>query len=222
MFTFTEKTTVVLVLLALALLVSPVSAKPAAPDNYCTTVAATPTLPSGTYTINATGAGRYARVVEYPVSTAPVVVAGPTDFGTNATVYSWTGVNLAQRNYQVQVSHTSLTTGFSTTGCTFLPPDPLSVILEFFDGKPAGKNAAHLVWLTTSELDTAGYNIYYGQELGGLQFREFIPSASPGSGQGAYYSYMAKAETGPAFFELWEVNLNGNIGFLASISLDIE
>ena len=175
--------TVVLMFVLLAVLAIPASAAPVIPLNYCTTASAHQETGLTTFEVNATGSGRYARLVEYPVSGAPVVIAGPHDFGANATVYQFTHVPLnPARAYQVQTSHTSLTTGYSTTGCVLSPP-PLYVDLEYFYG---GFRSAH--WAVTSEWGIASYKLYRGTPASHGTFVASVPAQCPGCTAGAAYA----------------------------------
>ena len=174
----------VLVLALLAALLAVAAPVGATPDNYCSTVNVVP-VPGGTYNVNATGSGRYARV--YDLTTATTVVA--TDFGAGATVYSWAGLVLnAAHQYQVQVSHTSLTTGYSTTGCVFTPPPPLGVELEYFQATRRGGTVL-VEWQTVSERDAASFDLYRGN---GSDLGVLVTSfpAHAGSQQGWYYSFV--------------------------------
>lgn len=174
----------VLVLVLLVALLAVAAPAGATPDNYCSTVNVVP-VPGGTYNVNATGSGRYARVRD--LTTATTVVA--TDFGTGATIYSWNGLTLdAAHQYQVQVSHTSLTTGYSTTGCVFTPPPPLGVELEYFQATRQGGTVL-VEWQTVSERDAMSFDLYRGS---GTTLGVLIASlpAHPGSQQGYYYSFV--------------------------------
>jgi hypothetical protein len=97
----------ILLLVALLAAAIPTPALASAPDNYCTSV--TVEAVTTGYDVSAIGNGRYARIRD--LTAAQTVVA--TDFGSGATAYTWTSVALdVTHSYQVQVSHTSLTTGF--------------------------------------------------------------------------------------------------------------
>ena len=139
------------------------------PDNYCTTVDVVAVVNAG-YNVTATGAGRYARIRD--LTTATTVIA--TDFGAGATTYTWTGLTAQQlpmaHQYQVQVSHTSLTTGYSTSGCLFTPPMPQAVVIERFE---VVKGAFE--WDATE--DGLGYQVFDAQ---GRQWTPYIPAMSPG------------------------------------------
>ena len=179
------KAAMVILILGLLLAVMPASA---APTNYCTSVVLTPTQPSGTYTIDAIGAGQWARGVRNGTST---VLWGPTDFGAGATTYHWAGIYLTQGDVvQVQMSHTSATTGYSTTGCITTVPAPLSVILDDY-GAWLVPGGAEVYWTTVSEINTRYFEVYRHPAPGlpgTLIHTE--QAASPGGTQGAAYSYF--------------------------------
>lgn len=179
-----RKIFVFVLLAALLAVAAPVGATP---DNYCTTVTVTP-VPGGTYNVSAVGAGRYARVRD--LTSATTVVA--TDFGAGATSYSWTGLVLdAIHQYQVQVSHTSLNTGYSTSGCVFTPPPPLGVDVEYFAATRLGLSVS-VEWQTVTERDATHFDLYRGN---GTQLGVLIATmqAHPGSQQGYYYSFVDNA-----------------------------
>ena len=182
--------TVVLMFVLLAVLALPASAAPAIPLNYCTTVEAHQEAGLTTYEVNATGSGRYARLVEYPVSGAPVIIAGPQDFGNGATTYRFQHVTLnPAKQYQVQMSHTSLTTGYSTTGCVISPP-PLYVDLEYFYG-----NRSMARWAVATEWGVASYKLYRGTPTSHGTFVAFVPAQCPNCTAGA--SYTVSVTAGP-------------------------
>lgn len=174
---------VAIVFVLLAVLALPASAAPAVPLNYCTMVSATQEAGLTTFEVNATGSGRYARLVEYPVAGAPVVVAGPQDFGSGATTYQFQHVTLnPAKQYQMQMSHTSLTAGFSTTGCVLNPP-PLYVDLEYFYG-----NRSTARWAVATEWGVASYKLYRGTPTSHGAFVAFVPAQCPGCTMGAAYA----------------------------------
>ena len=179
---------VAVVFVLLAVLALPASAAPAVPLNYCTVVSATQEQGLTTFEVNATGSGRYARLVEYPVTGAPVVVAGPHDFGVNATAYQFQHVTLnPAKQYQFQMSHTSLTTGFSTAGCVLNPP-PLYVDLEYFYG-----NRSMARWAVATEWGVASYKLYRGTSVSHGAFVAFVPAQCPGCTAGAAYAVSVSA-----------------------------
>lgn len=215
--------TVILLILGLLLVAceKPASAAPAnstgefggpeVPTNYCTSVAITPTQPGGTYTIDAIGSGRYARGVRNGTTT---VLWGPTDFGAGTTVFHWTGVALTQGDVvQVQMSHTSATTGYSTTGCITTVPAPLAVILDDY-GAWLVPGGAEIFFTTVSEINARYYEIYRHPAPGlpgTLIHTE--PAANPGGTQGAAYSYFDGGITlGKArWYSIRAIGLNGSI-----------
>jgi hypothetical protein len=149
---------VVIVIVALALPIA-ASAQEVVPLNYCTTVEAHQEAGLTTYEVNATGSGRWARVVQYPAG-SPAVVVAVRDFLVGATVYRFQHLALsASQQYQVQTSHTSATSGFSTTGCVFSVA-PLAVVIEAFtatcSGVPYGSEV-ELRWSVSTELLSTGY-----------------------------------------------------------------
>ena len=152
---------ILMVVLMLSLFVFPASASAQrfAPLNYCTTVSAVQEQGLATYAVNATGSGRWARIVEYPVA-SPAVVVAVQDFGAGATSYFFQHVALSPSyQYQVQISHTSATTGFSTSGCVFAPA-PLAVVIEAFTAtcitNPRG---VRLAWTVNTEAFSTHYTV---------------------------------------------------------------
>ncbi|MFZ2359012.1 MAG: C25 family cysteine peptidase [Anaerolineae bacterium] len=74
-----------------------------------------------------------------------------------------------------------------------LPAPPLAVTLASFEAE-AQDDAVLVTWQTVSEHDTLGFNLYRSQapdQLGELL--AFTPAQSPGSSQGATYSYSDTA-----------------------------
>ncbi len=167
------------VLLLVALLAAAIpTAHASQPDNYCTTVNVAPT--TNGYTVTATGAGRYARIRDLTTSTTVIA----TDFGAGATAYAWTGLALdTAHNYQVQVSHTSLTTGYSTSGCVFTPPPPLAVVIASFTGQCVEKGV-RLEWETVSEIGVFSFALSLHDAVIAT-----IQAQHPGSPIGASYVY---------------------------------
>jgi hypothetical protein len=193
-----KHTTVLLLIVALlAAMTTPAVAS--APDNYCSTVNVTATETG--YDVTATGAGRYARVRD--LTDATTVIA--TDFGSGATVYTWTGLALdTTHSYQVQVSHTSLTTGYSTTGCVFTPPISLGVVIGPFTATVAGADVL-LEWESLSEWDNLGYHVYRGSTatLASAVEIAYLPSLNPGSTVGPWQYAYTDAGLAPGFYWYW-------------------
>jgi opacity protein-like surface antigen len=190
------------------------------PQNYCTSVNVAASATG--YDVTATGSGRYARIRD--LTTAQTVIA--TDFGSGATVYTWTGLALdTTHSYQVQVSHTSLTTGFSTTGCVFTPPVSLGVVLASFTGTATGADVL-LAWETMSEWDNLGYDIYRSASSDQLQAVQIahVPSPSPGGAIGLVtYSYVdAALAPGPYWYWLRDVPTGGGGEFFGPVVVAIE
>lgn len=175
----------------------------AQPDNYCTTVTVEATA-SG-YEVAATGAGRYARIQD--LTAATTVVA--TDFGAGATAYTWTGLALNQsHNYQVQVSHTSISTGYSTSGCLFVPPEPQGLTIDRFEIV-----AGVFEWDATE--DGAGYWVTFG----GKYVTAWTAGQSPGNV--GFFSYsvapiptMSRLPFGTYY--LWAQDASGQTGIAAT------
>lgn len=180
---------ITLLLLVVALLaVTTMPAVASEPQNYCTTVVVTAT--ANGYTVNATGAGRYARI--YDLTASSTVVA--TDFGAGATVYTWTGLTLdTTHNYQVQVSHTSLTTGYSTSGCLFTPPPPLGIVIATFTAACVD-GGVRLEWESMSEIGVLSYTLSLHDAV-----LATIPAQHPGSTLGASYVYTDTASLGGVY-----------------------
>ena len=174
----------VVIVLVLVLLPAAALAQDATPMNYCTSATATQEDGLATYEVNAIGSGRWARVVEYPVA-SPVVVIAVRDFGVGATTYQFQHLSLnPTKRYQVQMSHTSATSGFSTTGCVLEPP-PLLNQLSLQVTCTTSPIGALIEWQMTSQV---GVYHYVGEQDGHEIFD--IPSNCPGCATGAEYSYM--------------------------------
>lgn len=194
--------TLILLILVLLLAAMPASAAPdqtgefggpEVPTNYCTSVVVTPAQPAGTYTIDAIGSGRWARCVRNGTST---VLCGPTDFGAGATQFYWTNVSLTPGDIiQVQTSHTSATSGYSTTGCVTTVPTALETELEDY-GAWLVPNGAEVYWITVSEIDTYYFEIYRHPTptLPGTKIAT-VYAAYPGSTIGAAYSIYDSSVT---------------------------
>lgn len=189
------------VLAMLVLLPAAAGAAPAQPDNYCTTVNVVAS--AGAFDVTATGAGRFARIRDLTANATVVA----TDFGSGATVYFWSGVALnTEHQYQVQVSHTSLTTGYSTTGCTFTPPQPQSIRIDRFE------------WVRDAfewdALQDAG--LYWVQTPKGEVVTVIVPAQSPGAHGFFTYSVpygfanpnidAVTLPPPPGLYELWGVD----------------
>lgn len=200
---------ITLILLAVALLaVTAPTAVASQPDNYCTTVEVIATTTG--YDVTATGAGRYARIRD--LTTATTVPGTATDFGLGATVYTWTGLLLdPTHQYQVQISHTSLTTGYSTTGCIFTPPPSLGVVMGLFTATANGLDVA-LRWETMSEWNNLGFDVYRG--AAGLfldaTFLAHVPSPIPGGTFGQMYAYD-DLTLEPGVYWYWVVSVDTNM-----------
>lgn len=191
------------ILLAVALMAVTAPTAGAIPDNYCTTV--TVTVVASGYDVTAVGAGRYARVRD--LTAGATVVA--TDFGAGATLYTWTALALdTSHEYQVQVSHTSLTTGYSTSGCIFTPPVSLGVILGAFTATAQGSDVL-LAWETMSEWDNLGFDVYRNTTPDWATARQIahVPSTIPGGTFGQQYEYL-DAGLAPASYWYWLKDVN--------------
>ena len=170
----------VVIVLVLALLPATVLAQDVSPTNYCTSATATQEQGLTTYAVNATGSGRWARIVEYPVA-SPAVVVAVQDFGAGATSYFFQHVALSpSHQYQVQTSHTSATTGFSTSGCVFAPA-PLNVIVEDFRASCA-QNTVMLEWSVVSHIDVTHFAIAKDGDTLAI-----VQATCPGCTSGASY-----------------------------------
>lgn len=192
----TKFTKVASIFLILALLAIPAAAAaapnpPAAPDveptNYCTSVTVQPVNTAGDYRVRAVGSGQWARCV---INGTQTVVCGPTDFGAGATIFLWPSVPLVTGQViQVQTSHTSATSGYSTTGCITTVPAPLNVELEYYYALtvPGG---ADVHWMTVTELHSRYFAIYRhgSQTAPGVQIA-VVQAQSSGSTAGASYTY---------------------------------
>lgn len=217
-----KSTKVVSLFLLLALLAIPagVAAAPnpppapdAAPTNYCTSATVDPINTTGDYRVRAVGSGRWARCV---VNGTQTVVCGPTDFGAGATIFLWPSVPLVTGQViQVQMSHTSATTGYSTTGCVVTVPAPLNVELDEYYALivPGG---ADVHWTTVTELYSLRFLIYRhtSQTAPGVQIAT-VQAANPGSTNGASYIYSDRgpilASRQGRWYSIEAVSITGHV-----------
>ncbi len=184
-----RKILMVAVVLSLFVFPASASAQRFAPLNYCTTVSAVREQGLTTYAVNATGSGRWARIVEYPVA-SPAVVIAVQDFGAGATSYFFQHVALSpSHQYQVQISHTSATAGFSTSGCVFAPAPLLNQLSLQVTCIPAPSGVL-IEWQMTSQV---GVFHFVGEQNGHEIFD--IPANCPGCMTGAEYSYLHVTNT---------------------------
>ena len=81
---------------------------------------------------------------------------------------------------------------------------PLAVMLASFAAEPQG-NYVLVTWETVSELDNAGFNLYRASTPDGADraLLAFLPAQSPGSSQGAVYSYQDGAVNAGATYWYW-------------------
>lgn len=93
------------------------------------------------------------------------------------------------------------------------PVISLAILLE--DMSATGtENGVRVAWETASELDNIGFHLYRTTDpafMGEQLTTELIPSASPGSGQGATYEWVdSSAEPGVAYYyTLEDIDVNG-------------
>jgi len=97
--------------------------------------------------------------------------------------------------------------------CSVTFESPTAVTLAGFEAQQTG-DAVQVTWETVSELDNAGFNLYRSQDAAapGQQLNSaLIPSAAPGSGQGASYQWQdLDVQLGNTYFyRLETVALNG-------------
>jgi len=78
---------------------------------------------------------------------------------------------------------------FSQNIPTQILSGPLAVTLASFEAQ-AQTNSILLTWETVSEIDNAGFNLYRSNSSAGPgELQAFVPSAAPGSSQGAIYEW---------------------------------
>ncbi|MBE2235640.1 MAG: PQQ-dependent sugar dehydrogenase, partial [Anaerolinea sp.] len=89
---------------------------------------------------------------------------------------------------------------------------PLAVTLASFAAAGQGDHVL-VTWETASELDNTGFNLYRGRSASGPdEMLAFVPSAAPGSAQGAAYSYQDRALTAGAVAWYWLESLDAEGG----------
>ncbi|MEA3336026.1 MAG: CotH kinase family protein [Chloroflexota bacterium] len=98
---------------------------------------------------------------------------------------------------------------------------PLAVLLASFSAS-AQANHVLVSWATVSEVDNAGFNVYRGLSAGAPEtLLGFVPSAVPGSAQGAGYSYadLDIADGQTYWYWLEDVDTSGATGLHGPVSV---
>lgn len=116
------------------------------------------------------------------------------------------------------VAGQALTVNFTVTNT------PLAVTLANFDAQQQG-DAVLVSWETAAELDNAGFNLYRSaSEAAPQELLAYLPSAAPGSAQGAAYSYQdATAAAGQTWYYWLEaIDLNGGAELHGPVSLFMQ
>jgi hypothetical protein len=115
------------------------------------------------------------------------------------------------------VAGQALTVNFTVTNT------PLAATMASFAATAAGDRVL-VSWETVSEIDSAGFNLYRATaEAGPRELLAFVPSAAPGSGQGAAYSYSdaAVAAGQTAWYWLEAVDLAGTSAWHGPVSATV-
>ena len=82
-----------------------------------------------------------------------------------------------------------------------------------------------MTWETVSEIDNAGFNLYRSVSSAGPgELQAFVPSAAPGSSQGAAYEWTdLDVQPGvTTFYWLEAIDLNGQATLLGSVSAMVQ
>ncbi len=102
---------------------------------------------------------------------------------------------------------------------------PLGVMLADFQAEQVGDYVL-VTWETVSELNNAGFNLYRGLLANGgdRELLTFVPSQSPGSSQGASYTYSDTAvEAGQTYwYWLEDVDLTGRTTLHGPVSITLS
>lgn len=182
------------------------------PDNYCLTVTVEAVVNAG-YNVTATGAGRYARIRD--LTDNQTVVA--SDFGPGATLYTWIGLTVYElqqdHQYQVQVSHTSLTTGYSSSGCVFSPPLPQAVTIDLFEIREGA-----FYWISGMP-DGFDYRVRLATPAGSraeVWMTDLAPGLNPGGWGGEYWAKPLRDLQPGSTYELMAHDIYGEYGVAAS------
>ncbi len=112
---------------------------------------------------------------------------------------------------------------FSQDVQTLITTAPLAILLDSFDAQPVGSRIL-VTWETVSEIGNAGFNLYRtgaasSQPTDG-DLLAFIPSATPGGGQGAFYQWSdTEVEAGVTYwYWLQTVGLDGQTAMYGPVS----
>lgn len=134
--------------------------------------------------------------------------------GQAATQMAWSDL---QRTLEVFQSHVAVNINQVSS---------LAVDLALFETE-ANTDSVLIRWLTVSEGDNLGFNLYRATEVDGVQEQlnpSLIPAQAPGSGQGADYSFRdTNVETGSTYFYwLEDVDINGYTTIHGPISATVN
>ena len=113
---------------------------------------------------------------------------------------------------------------FSQNIPTQILSGPLAVILANFEAQ-GQTNSILLTWETVSEIDNVGFNLYRSDfSAGPRELQTFVPSAAPGSSQGAAYEWTdLDVQPGVTYFYWLEaIDLNGQATLLGSVSAIVQ
>jgi glucose/arabinose dehydrogenase len=134
-----------------------------------------------------------------------------------------TGPHTLQARAFSQASAAGLGTQTATVNFT-VTNTPLAITLASFEA--AGQSDQVLVtWETASELGNAGFNLYRGtDENAPDQMLAFVPSAAPGSAQGASYAYSDRAVQPGVTYWYWleALDMNGSATLHGPVSAAMQ
>ena len=113
---------------------------------------------------------------------------------------------------------------FSQNIPTQILSGPLAVTLASFEAQ-GQTSSILLTWETVSEIDNAGFNLYRSDSSAGPgELQTFVPSAAPGSSQGAAYEWT-DLDVLPGvtyFYWLEAIDLNGQATLLGSVNAMVQ
>lgn len=102
---------------------------------------------------------------------------------------------------------------------------PLAALVANFAARPMGESIS-ITWETVSEFDLAGFNLYraLSSDLEDRVLLAFVPAQSPGSSQGALYSYDDQTVPAGATYWYWleAIDLDGATTLYGPVSATLQ